>query len=122
VAFGAAGFVLKSAPCEAIVQTLKTTLSGKYWAPAPIIASADQANPMASLSPALLRVLAGLKRGLCNKQIAIGMGISDKTVKVYMSTLYRKLGVNSRAQALFLLPEVLAGPACTANSLADKSL
>jgi DNA-binding NarL/FixJ family response regulator len=99
MAFGAAGFILKSASCDAITQTLKTMLSGRVWMPAPIIASAGEANPMASLSPALLRVLAGLKQGLSNKQIAAEMGISDKTVKVYMSTLYRKLGVNSRAQA-----------------------
>jgi len=102
VAFGAAGFILKSAPCDAIAQTLKIMLTGKPWTPAPILASAEQANPMASLSPALLRVLAGLKQGWSNKQIAAEMGISDKTVKVYMSTLYRKLGVNNRAQASLL--------------------
>jgi DNA-binding NarL/FixJ family response regulator len=102
VAFGAAGFILKSAPCDAITQTLKTMLSGKVWTSAPITASAEEANPMASLSPALLRVLAGLKQGLSNRQIAAQMGISDKTVKVYMSTLYRKLGVNNRAQASLL--------------------
>jgi DNA-binding NarL/FixJ family response regulator len=103
VTFGAAGFILKSASCDDITQTLKTMLSGKIWTSAPIVASGEQANPMASLSPALLRVLAGLKQGLSNKQIAAGMGISDKTVKVYMSTLYRKLGVNNRAQASLLV-------------------
>jgi len=43
-----------------------------------------------------------LKQGWSNKQIAAEMGISDKTVKVYMSTLYRKLGVNNRTQASLL--------------------
>jgi DNA-binding NarL/FixJ family response regulator len=114
VAFGAAGFILKSASCDAITQSLKTMLSGKPWTPAPILAAAE--NPMASLSPALLRVLSGLKQGLSNKQIAAEMGISDKTVKVYMSTLYRKLGVNSRAQALFLLRQVLVEPEFRGNS------
>ena len=116
VAFGAAGFILKSAPCEAIAQTLKTTLSGESWTPVPIIGGADQANPIASLSPALVRVLSGLKRGLRNKQIAFEMGVSEKTVKAYMSTLYRKLGVNSRTQALILLQEVLVEPAFAGDS------
>jgi DNA-binding NarL/FixJ family response regulator len=108
VAFGAAGYISKSAPCEAIMQTVKATLSGRSWTPHPIAAGAGQINPIASLSPAQLRVLRGLKRGLRNKQIAFELGLTEKTVKAYMSTLYRKLGVNSRTQALILLQEVLS--------------
>ncbi|HMH63948.1 MAG TPA: response regulator transcription factor [Rhizomicrobium sp.] len=119
VAFGAAGFILKSAPCDAISHTLKNTLSGESWTPVPIVASTDQGNPIASLSPALLRVLGGLKRGLRNKQIAFEMNVSEKTVKAYMSTIYRKLGVNNRMQALILLQEVLVEPVLSAHS--DRS-
>jgi len=108
VAFGAAGYISKSAPCEAIMQTVKATLSGRSWTNDSIAARAGQVNPIASFSRAQLRVLAGLKRGLRNKQIASEMGITEKTVKAYMSTLYRKLGVNSRTQALILLQEVLS--------------
>jgi DNA-binding NarL/FixJ family response regulator len=108
MAFGAAGYISKSAPCEAIVQTVKTILSGRPWAHGSVAARAGQVNPIATLSRTQLRVLAGLKRGLRNKQIAFEMGVTEKTVKSYMSTLYRKLGVNSRTQALILLQEVLS--------------
>ena len=108
VAFGAPGYISKSAPCEAIVQTVKTILSGRPWAHGSVAARAGQGNPIATLSRTQLRVLAGLKRGLRNKQIAFEMGVTEKTVKSYMSTLYRKLGVNSRTQALILLQEVLS--------------
>ena len=108
VAFGAAGYISKSAPCEAITQTVKAILAGGSWPHNSIAAKAGKINPIASLSGAQLRVLAGLKRGLRNKQIAFEMGITEKTVKAYMSTLYRKLGVNSRTQALILLQEVLS--------------
>jgi DNA-binding NarL/FixJ family response regulator len=66
-----------------------------------------------------LRVLGGLKRGLRNKQIAFEMNVSEKTVKAYMSTIYRKLGVNNRMQALILLQEVLVEPVFSAHS--DRS-
>lgn len=102
VAFGAAGYISKSAPCEVIERTLKSSLS-KDWTQVPIVASENQVNPIAALSPAQLRVLRGLKRGLRNKQIAFELGLSEKTVKAYMSTLYRKLGVSSRTQALLLV-------------------
>jgi DNA-binding NarL/FixJ family response regulator len=106
LAFGAAGYISKSAPCDVIERTLKTTLSEKDWTPAPVIAGENQINPIAALSPAQLRVLRGLKRGLRNKEIAFELGLAEKTVKAYMSVLYRKLGVNSRTQALLLLQEV----------------
>ncbi len=106
VAFGAAGFILKSAPCDAIAQTLKTTLCGKTWGPMAIAGKAAQNDPVASLSPALLRVLMGLKRGMRNKEIAFELGLSEKTIKAYLSVLYRKLGVGSRTQALLMLQDV----------------
>jgi len=108
MSFGAAGYISKSAPSDTIVQTVKTTLSGRPWAHGSIAARACQVNPIATLSSTQLRVLAGLKRGLRNKQIAFEMGVTEKTVKSYMSTLYRKLGVSSRTQALILLQEVLS--------------
>jgi DNA-binding NarL/FixJ family response regulator len=104
--FGAAGYISKSASRGVIERTLKATLSENDWTPAPLIAGENLINPIAALSPALLRVLAGLKRGLRNKEIAFELGLAEKTVKAYMSVLYRKLGVNSRTQALLLLQEM----------------
>lgn len=107
VAFGVAGIVEKSAPCEAILQSLKRILSG-HSCPKPIISSAGHcASPIDSLSPALLRVLMGVKRGLRNKEIAFELGLSEKTIKAYLGILYRKLGVSNRTQAVILLQDGL---------------
>jgi DNA-binding NarL/FixJ family response regulator len=106
VTFGAAGYISKSAPCSGIANTLRTILLDKSWPTVPIIADANQINPISALSPSQLRVLRGLKQGLRNKQIAFELGLSEKTVKAYMSTLYRKLGVSSRTQALLLVQGV----------------
>jgi len=110
VAFGAAGFISKSASCKTITETLKVVLSKGHWAAVPMIADIDQVNPIAALSPAQLRVLRGLKKGLRNKEIAFELGLTEKTVKAYMSTLYRKLGVTSRTQALILIQDVALEP------------
>jgi DNA-binding NarL/FixJ family response regulator len=106
VAFGAAGYISKSAPCDVVTQMLK---SGT-WITNPIIASENQVNPIAALSPAQRRVLKGLQRGLRNRQIALELGLTEKTVKAYMNLLYRKLGVSNRAQALTLLQKVSFEP------------
>ena len=107
IVFGAAGLIRKSSPCDAILQSLKTALSGEPE-PAPIISGADEANPITSLSPALVRVLMGVKRGLRNKEIAFELGLSEKTIKAYLGSLYRKLGVRNRTQAVILVQQVLA--------------
>ena len=107
LAFGAAGCISKSAPCDALARALKSSLSEKGFGSMPIIAQADQLSPLAALSPAQMRVLRSLKKGICNRQMAFELGLSEKTVKAYMSTLYRKLGVSSRSQALLLAQQIL---------------
>ena len=107
-ALGAAGIIQKSASCEAILDSLKGVLSG-HAAASPVRSTVANFNsPFESLSPALLRVLMGIKRGLRNKEIAFELGLSEKTIKAYLAILYRKLGVNNRTQAVILLQEALA--------------
>lgn len=105
VAFGADGYILKSSSCETVSKVLQAMLTGRSLFPIPIAADRNQANPIGALSPAQLRVLKGLNKGLRNKEIAFELGLTEKTVKAYMSTLYRKLGVSNRAQALILLQQ-----------------
>jgi len=107
LAFGAAGYISKSAPCDVLARTLKSSLSDRDFGSVPIITHENQLSPLAALSPAQMRVLKSLKKGLGNRQIAFELGLSEKTVKAYMSTLYRKLGVGSRSQALSLVQEIL---------------
>lgn len=68
----------------------------------------DPGSMLASLSPSQIKILKGLQQGLRNKQIAYEMGVTENTVRTYLSGVYRRLGVNSRTQALILLRDVLA--------------
>ncbi len=52
------------------------------------------------LTPRELDVLGLLAEGLSNKQIAGALEIGDQTVKFHLSSIYAKLGVNSRAAAI----------------------
>lgn len=47
-----------------------------------------------------MEVLQNMAAGLANKQIALSLGISEHTVKFHLSSLYAKLGVSSRTEAV----------------------
>ena len=47
-----------------------------------------------------LEVLGLLSRGLANKQIAVELGISEHTVKFHVSSIYTKLAVTNRTEAV----------------------
>lgn len=114
LALGAVGFIPKSTAIDSLSEALLAILGGETWAPeiegevdgAPA-EEVELAARLASLTPAQRRVLSGLKEGLLNKQIAYDMGISEATVKAHMTAIFRKLGVNSRTQALLILQQVM---------------
>lgn len=48
------------------------------------------------------QVLDGILKGLCNKDIANGIGIAERTVKHFASQLYEKFNVATRSQLAML--------------------
>lgn len=58
-----------------------------------------------SLSAQEQRVLAHVARGLTNKEVAAELGLSEKTVKNYLSNLFEKLQIARRSQAVALYAE-----------------
>jgi two-component system, NarL family, response regulator LiaR len=56
-------------------------------------------QPLDVLSPRERDVLAGLARGRSNRQIALGLGVGEETVKSHVSSILAKLNVADRTQA-----------------------
>lgn len=62
----------------------------------------DEVAIVSPLSPREMEVLLHLSQGQSNKEIAHQMGISHQTVKNHLASLFRKLGVEDRTQAVVL--------------------
>lgn len=99
---GAAGFIPKSASLDAIREGLAAVRDGDAWFPESAAGADVDLARIASLTPAQRRILAGIRQGLLNKQIAYELAISEATVKAHITAILRKLGVNSRTQAVLL--------------------
>lgn len=62
---------------------------------------ATDTSPLADpLTGREIEVLQMMAQGLANKQIAVSLGISEHTVKFHLSSLYAKMGVTSRTEAV----------------------
>ncbi len=60
----------------------------------------DEAAAGEALTARETEVLQLTAQGLPNKQIALALGISEHTIKFHLSSLYAKLGVTSRTEAV----------------------
>jgi DNA-binding NarL/FixJ family response regulator len=109
---GAAGFVPKHSPREAFVEAIRAVAQGGTYLPqgysAPSRAGDDAATlagrsaveRLAELTPQQGRILALVCEGYLNKQIAYELSISETTVKAHVTAILRKLGAQSRTQAV----------------------
>lgn len=69
-------------------------------APSLLFESEDEPIERGPLTDRELEVLGLLARGLANKQIALELGISEHTVKFHVSSIYTKLNVTNRTEAV----------------------
>ena len=111
LAFGAAGFIPKSATLEEMVAGLSAVLAGDAWFPPMDDAVVDpMAERIASLTPSQLKILIGLQQGRLNKQIAFDLGVTEATIKAHLTSVFRKLGVHNRTQAVIAAQSLALEP------------
>lgn len=110
---GAAGYLLKDIGHEALTRAIEAVASGKSVLD-PAVTEAvltqlrsrtekSQARRDEDLSAQERRVLALVVEGKTNKEIAVELNLSDKTVKNYLSNAFQKLQISRRSQVAGLL-------------------
>jgi NarL family two-component system response regulator YdfI len=110
---GARGYLLKDTRRQTLFDTLRAAARGEALLGPDILTRAlnqNSSTQKALREAALLtererEVLAGVARGERSKEIAARLGISERTVKAYLSSIYAKLGVDSRAAAIAVAAE-----------------
>jgi DNA-binding NarL/FixJ family response regulator len=117
---GAAGFVPKAARREAFRAAFDALRLGETYLPEGYVgAGADTQQEAAIARLGLLtrqqtRILQLICEGKLNKQIAFELTIAETTVKAHVTAIMRKLGVQSRTQAV-----LIAGEASFSNLLPE---
>lgn len=105
---GARGYLLKDTDRSTLFDTIRAAARGetllKPEIMARVLSQTDKSKPESNLPLNLtereLEVLIAVARGDRSKEIAIQLGISERTVKAHLANIYEKLGVDSRAAAI----------------------
>ncbi|RTF51546.1 response regulator transcription factor [Serratia marcescens] len=103
---GGHGFVLKNEPPELFARAVFALNNNQEWFPEgnePAIKNSHEHLNKFNLTPRQIDVLTMMLRGLPNKRIATQLSISEPTVKEHISNILKKIGVNSRVEAITLL-------------------
>ena len=109
---GAQGYVLKDIGLEDLVRAIRTVADGKSLLDPRVTnrtidwlrttAEAGGREKPQPLSSQEKRILPLVAEGKTNKEIAVALNLSDKTVKNYLANMFTKLNITRRSQAAAL--------------------
>jgi DNA-binding NarL/FixJ family response regulator len=114
---GARGYVLKGVEVDDLVKIIRSVQAGDVYV-APSMAFDLLREVSRPMPPDPLAVLAARERdvldlvagGLDNQEIGARLGLAEQTVKQYMTSVLRKLGVGTRVEAAVLAARLGRGP------------
>ncbi len=102
---GADGYVLKGSDVDSLIKAIEVVASGEKFIVPPIKNLLKKGGKSKSVSSSVLtarenEVLELLAEGFSNRAIAERLGVSEKTVKNHLSSIFRKIGVSDRINAV----------------------
>ncbi len=97
---GAKGYLLKDMPREALLESIRRVHAGETCIPSPVVAKLATGISADALTGREREVLTLLAKGQTNKEIAVNLYISETTVKSHLRSIFTKLKVMSRTEAL----------------------
>lgn len=108
---GARGYLLKDTDRNTLFNTIRAAARGETLVKPDIMARVlshassqipgkENSGGAAELTERENEVLQAVARGERSKEVAVHLGISERTVKAHLASIYSKLGVDSRAAAI----------------------
>lgn len=110
---GAAGFVSKASPTDVLLDALREVLAGEIWLPPEyrgVSGKRKRARTVAErygLTKSQACVLDLLAEGKTNREIAELLGVTEGTVKIHVSAIFKALGVSNRTEAVLEIQRLL---------------
>jgi len=97
---GAKGYLLKDVPREALIDSIRRVYAGETCLPVHLANKLAERIRGGSVSEREIDVLKLMAQGKSNKEIGSALFVSAGTVKSHVKSIFAKLNVNSRAEAV----------------------
>jgi two-component system NarL family response regulator len=97
---GARGYLLKHMLMTEVIAAIRTVCRGDWVIPPAVAASLARERERDRLTPRELEVVQLMAQGLSNKEIARAIGRTDETVKIHLKSVFAKLNVTTRTEAV----------------------
>jgi two-component system nitrate/nitrite response regulator NarP len=113
-ALGVRGMVLKNSDPAYLLECLDRVRAGGTWIDPELSARTQELSEAygerrrPALAPRERQLIRFVRQGLRNREIAKELGVTEGTVKVYLHTVFEKLGVSSRTELAIRADEFLA--------------
>lgn len=111
---GARGMVLKNSDPAYLLDCLERVRHGRSWIDPELrqrakrLAEELTGSGRPALAPRERQLIAFVRKGLRNREIADELGVTEGTVKVYLHAIFTKLDVSSRTELAIRADEFLA--------------
>lgn len=104
---GADGYILKDTDINELKQAINIILKGESYIQSSLlpildsdmVESKDEKEKLESLTKREMEILKRIADGMLNKEIAVCLNISERTVKNHISNIFKKIDVSDRTQA-----------------------
>jgi two-component system, NarL family, response regulator len=97
---GARGYLLKDMLLTEVIAAVRAVHRGERVIPSPVATRLAEFPTGGDLTERELEVLAIVARGLANKDAARAIGRTEETVKIHLKSIFRKLRVTGRTEAV----------------------
>ncbi|CAH1198831.1 Transcriptional regulatory protein DegU [Paenibacillus sp. JJ-223] len=116
LALGAKGYLLKDTSRESLFRSIESAVRGETLLSSDMLEKVIQAkmqpksesttvSSKLALTDKELMILQFVSKGYKSKEIAAAMDVSERTIKAHLTSVYNKLGVDSRSQAVAIAME-----------------
>jgi DNA-binding NarL/FixJ family response regulator len=100
LAAGAMGYLFKSVVEDELVDAIREVNSGRRYLPRGVAEQLSENTSGAHLTRREDEILDLLGKGLGNRELGQVLGVSEDTIKTHLKSLFRKLEVSDRAEAV----------------------
>jgi DNA-binding NarL/FixJ family response regulator len=97
---GARGYLTKDSSGELLVHAIRAVHAGRQFLPPEIVETLSSRRGLPQLTRRELQVLEVAGDGASNREVGSTLGIAERTVGLFMSSILSKLGARSRTEAV----------------------